>query len=210
MVEKLGSNKQNIVVTGGAGFIGTNLITRLVKDGHNVVSLDNYSTGTKANHILIPDNCHYVDCDISEGVSDLYGYHPKFNAMENPDLIFHLAALPRIQPSFEYPNKTFDSNVKGTINVLEYARQKNNCPVVYAGSSSTHGDKYANPYTFTKWQGEELCKMYSEIYELPTSICRFYNVYGPHQLTEGEYCTVIGIFERQMLDKGELTITGDG
>ena len=108
MVRKLESNKQNIVVTGGAGFIGTNLITRLVKDGHNVVSLDNYSTGTKANHILVPDNCHYVDCDISEGVSDLYGYHPKFNAMENPDLIFHLAALPRIQPSFDYPNETFD------------------------------------------------------------------------------------------------------
>jgi len=210
LVKKLGSNKQNIVVTGGAGFIGTNLIKRLVKDGHNVVSLDNYSTGTKSNHILIPDNCHYVDCDISEGVSDLYGYHPKFNAMENPDLIFHLAALPRIQPSFDYPNKTFDSNVKGTINVLEYAREKNNCPVVFAGSSSTHGDKYANPYTFTKWQGEELCKMYSEIYDLPTSICRFYNVYGPHQLTEGEYCTVIGIFERQMLDKVELTVTGDG
>ena len=79
--------------------------------------------------------------------------------------------------------------LKGTQNILEFFR-KNNIPVVYVGSSSSHGDIYANPYTFTKWNGEELCKLYSNVYNLPTTICRFYNVYGDHQLTEGAllYC----------------------
>jgi len=81
---------------------------------------------------------------------------------------------------------------------------------VYADSSSVHGNKYVNPYTFTKYNGAELCRMYSEIYELPVSICRFYNVYGPYQETEGEYCTVVGIFERQYQNGEPLTITWDG
>ena len=198
------------LVTGGAGFIGTNLIIRLLKDGHKVVSLDNYSTGRKENEVILPKGsgtpaswCQYFDVDISE-VSDF-----DFYVNSKPDVIFHLAALPRIQPSFDYPTKTFDSNVKGTLNILEWAR-KDNIPVVYAGSSSVHSGHYMNPYTFTKHQGEELCKMYSEIYDLPTSICRFYNVYGPYHLTEGEYCTVIGIFETLYQSGEALTVTGDG
>ena len=184
------------LVTGGAGFIGTNLIKRLLKDGHEVVSIDNYSTGKKENE---QDGCLYYDYDLS------YNYVRD----DEYDVIYHLAALPRIQPSFEDPAITFEANVLGTMNILEWAR-KNNTPVVYAGSSSTHGGVYKNPYTFTKWQGEELCKMYSEIYDLPTSICRFYNVYGPHHLTEGEYCTVVGIFQRQYKNSEPLTITWDG
>jgi UDP-glucose 4-epimerase len=187
------------LVTGGAGFVGTNLIKRLLKDEHKVVSLDNYTTGLEKNE---QEGCIYHNVDIRDAVDfDFF--------MEKPDVIFHLAALPRIQPSFDYPAITFEANVLGTMNILEWAR-KNNTPVVYAGSSSTHGGVYKNPYTFTKWQGEELCKMYSEIYDLPTSICRFYNVYGPHHLTEGEYCTVIGIFEKQYQDNEPLTITSDG
>jgi UDP-glucose 4-epimerase len=120
-----------------------------------------------------------------------------------------MAALARIQPSFEKPLETFKSNVVATINVLELARKKN-IPVVYADSSSVHGNKYANPYTFTKYNGTELCKMYSKIYKLPVNICRFYNVYGPHQLIEGEYCTVVGIFQRQYKNEESLTITWDG
>jgi len=187
------------LVTGGAGFIGTNLIKRLLKDGHEVVSLDNYTTGLIENE---REGCIYHNVDIRDAVNfDFF--------MENPDVIFHLAALARIQPSFEAPAITFESNVLGTMNILEWAR-KDKVPVVYAGSSSTHGGVYKNPYTFTKWQGEELCKLYSKIYDLPTTICRFYNVYGPHHLTEGEYCTVIGIFETQYQSGEELTITGDG
>ena len=193
------------LVTGGAGFIGTNLIKRLLKDGHDVISMDNYSTGKKENH---KDGCKYLmfDCIDEEGWKQV----KEFWGTNTPDVIFHLAALPRIQPSFKTPTESFKANVLGTMNILEWARKNGNIPVVYAGSSSTHGGVYSNPYTFTKWQGEELCKMYNKIYDLPVTICRFYNVYGPHQLTEGEYCTVIGIFENQYRSRKVLTITWDG
>ena len=193
----------NVLVTGGAGFIGTNLIERLLEDGHKVVSIDNYSTGFETNEIE-HENVTYHNVDLRDAVDfDFF--------MENPDLIYHLAALPRIQPSFEFPALTFEANVLGTINLLEWIRSKENkIPIVYAGSSSFHGGVYKNPYTFTKWQGEEVVQMYHKTYDIPMSICRFYNVYGPHQLTEGEYCTVIGIFEKQFREGLELTITGDG
>ena len=186
-----------VLVTGGAGFVGTNLIKRLVKDGHFVVSFDNYSTGCRDNHIK---GANYGDVDITESFS---------NWVEKVDVIFHLAALPRIGPSFKNPPESIDVNVKGTANVLEYAR-RNEIPVVYAGSSSFWAGVYKNPYAFSKWQGEELCKMYEQIYGLPITICRFYNVYGDYMPTEGEYRTVLPIFLEQY-DKGfPLTITGDG
>ena len=197
------------LVTGGAGFIGTNLIKRLLKDGHEVVSVDNYSTGKKENH---QEGCQYHDFDLSSshtlGIYVDHGSYPAWRDDEY-DVIYHLSALPRIQPSFDDPVKTFNSNVVSTLHILEYAR-KNDIKVVYADSSSVHGNKYVNPYTFTKYNGSELCRMYSEVYDLPVSICRFYNVYGPHQETEGEYCTVVGIFERQYKNGHPLTITGDG
>ena len=189
-----------ILVTGGAGFIGTNLIKRLLKDGHEVVSIDNYSTGKKENE---QKGCKYFDVDLR--LTKDYSFF-----MDNPDVIFHIAALPRIQPSFEAPSITFNSNVVSTQNICEWARTNGNIPVVYAGSSSIHGDKYANPYTFTNWLGEEVCKMYSNIFKLPVTICRFYNVYGHHQASDGAYCNVLGIFERQFKNGEPLTITGDG
>jgi|TARA_Y100000294_G_scaffold169915_1_gene181592 UDP-glucose 4-epimerase len=189
-----------IIVTGGVGFIGTNLIKRLLKYGHKVVSLDNYSTGKKENE---QKGCKYFDVDLR--LTKDYSFF-----MDNPDVIFHIAALPRIQPSFEAPSITFNSNVVSTQNICEWARTNGNIPVVYAGSSSIHGDKYANPYTFTKWLGEEVCKMYSNIFKLPVTICRFYNVYGHHQASDGAYCNVLGIFERQYKNGEPLTITGDG
>ena len=196
------------LVTGGSGFIGTNLIKRLSNNNHVeyreniIVSIDNYSTGLEKNDIDCPGvEYHFVDITEHTNYSSL---------IQDCEVIFHLAALPRIQPSFETPTESFKSNVLGTMNILEWARKNGNIPVVYAGSSSTHGGVYSNPYTFTKWQGEELCKMYNKIYDLPVTICRFYNVYGPHQLTEGEYCTVIGIFENQYRSRKVLTITWDG
>ena len=188
-----------VLVTGGAGFVGTNLIKRLLKDGHDVVSLDNYSTGLKENE---QEGCVYHDIDISKT-------NLEYLSWINPDIIYHIAARARIQPSIDNPHKTFKSNVKGTENVLEYARIED-IPVVYAGSSSVHGDVHANPYTFSKWQGEEMCKLYTKVFNLPTVICRFYNVYGEHQLTDGDYCCVLGIFERQYKSYEPLTITGDG
>ena len=188
------------LVTGGAGFVGTNLVKRLLQDGHDVVSIDNYSTGKKENH---QEGCNYWNFDLSD----------RRNAVlerDEYDVIFHLAALPRIQPSFEAPSITFNSNVVSTQNICEWARTNGNIPVVYAGSSSIHGDKYANPYTFTKWLGEEVCNMYSNVFKLPVTICRFYNVYGHHQASDGAYCNVLGIFERQYKNGEPLTITGDG
>ncbi len=196
-----------VLVTGGAGFVGTNLIKRLLSDGCEVVSLDNYSTGFKTNHL---DGCKYYEIDLSDKISTesldairVVNQIPKF------DVIFHLAALARIQPSFKNPHEVFKVNVLGTENVLEYAR-RDNIPVIYAGSSSTHGDHYANPYTFTKWQGELLCEMYNKVYNLPTVITRFYNVYGPHQILDGAYAAVIGIFENLYNNNKTLTVTGDG
>jgi len=186
METKLGVKKQmNILVTGGAGFIGTNLIKRLLEDGHEVISIDNYYTGFKSNE---HGQARYIHGDIREdGILD---------GIDGIDCIFHLAALARIQPSFDDPTSTIDTNTQGTQRVLEYAR-KENIPLVYAGSSSVHGDVHANPYSFSKWQGEELVKLYHQIYDLPTIVCRFYNVYGPKQLVDGEYCTVVGVFMKQ-------------
>ena len=187
-----------ILVTGGCGFIGTNLIEKLLTDGHDVISIDNYYTGFKSNE---HEGAQYIHGDIREdGILD---------GIDNIDLIYHLAALARIQPSFEEPTPTIDTNTTGTQRVLEYARQ-NNTPVVYAGSSSVHGNVHANPYSFSKWQGEELVKLYHQIYELPTIVCRFYNVYGPKLLVDGPYCTVVGVFMNQYEEKQDITITWDG
>jgi len=197
------------LVTGGAGFIGTNLIKRLLKEGHEVVSVDNYSTGFKENH---QEGCRYYDFDLSSshtlGIYVDHGSYPQWRDDEY-DVIFHMGALARIQPSLENPHKTLFNNFVSTLNILEYAR-KNNIKVVYAGSSSKHHGLYGSPYAWSKFSGEELCKLYSSVYNVPTSICRFYNVYGPHQLVNGPYCTVIGIFQEQYKNSESLTITGNG
>ena len=185
------------LVTGGAGFVGTNLIKRLLKDEYEVVSFDNYSTGFKDNRLK---GCTYFDVDITEKFDD---WKEKF------DVIFHMAALPRIKPSFENPKEVCDVNVGGTQNVLEYAR-KNNTPVIYAGSSSFWGGTHKNPYTFSKWQGEELCKLYEQIYGLDVTICRFYNAYGDYMPMSGGYRTVLPIFLEQYRNGEPLTITSDG
>ena len=186
-----------VLVTGGVGFVGTNLCERLINDNHEVWSFDNYTTGDRKNEI---EGVNYYNIDIRDGFE---------NWIKKFDVIFHLAALPRIGPSFTNPKEVCDVNVSGTQNVLEYARH-HNTPVVYAGSSSFWGGVYKNPYTFSKWQGEELCKMYEMIYGLNVTICRFYNVYGDFMPTEGEYRTVIPIFLEQHISGKPLTITSDG
>lgn len=185
-----------IVVTGGAGFIGTNLVKRLIKENHTVWSIDNYSTGFIKNH---QEGCNYIESDVRTTDFDF----------SDIDVIYHLAALARIQPSLKNPQTAIDANVIGTLNILENARQYN-IPVIYAGSSSKHHGLWGSPYAWSKYGGEQLCKLYSEVYGLNTTICRFYNVYGPHQLEEGEYATVLGIFEKQHRNGDPLTITGDG
>ncbi len=187
-----------ILVTGGAGFIGTNLIKELLANGHNVVSIDNYFTGNKENH---QDGCLYYKYDLSYNYirDDGDGY----------DTIYHLAALARIQPSLKDPYKSIYNNFVSTLNVLEYARTKN-IRFVYAGSSSFHHGLYESPYAWSKFSGEDLCKLYSSVYGIDTAICRFYNVYGQYQLEKGTYATVMGIFENQFRNEEPLTIVGTG
>ena len=192
------------LVTGGAGFVGTNLIKRLLKDGHDVISMDNYSSGFVDNH---QDGCKYLifDCADREGWEQV----KEFWGINTPDVIFHMAALARIQPSIKDPIFVIKNNFDSTLNVLEWVRDKN-IPVVYAGSSSVHHGLYGSPYAWSKFSGEELCKLYSSVYDVPTSICRFYNVYGPYQIEDGTYATLLGIFQKQYREGKPLTIVGDG
>ena len=120
-----------------------------------------------------------------------------------------MAALARIQPSLTNPHQTILNNFYSTLNLIDFAR-KNNTPFVYAGSSSLHHGLWGSPYAWSKFSGEQLCELYNKVYDLPTSVCRFYNVYGPHQLEEGTYATVLGIFMKQYREGKPLTITGDG
>ena len=189
-----------IIVTGGAGFIGTNLCKKLTELGHEVTSIDNYSTGKKENHIK---GVRYENSDIRKTP------HYKWVYNQHPDIIFHMAAIARIQPSFTKPKEYFTTNANGTLEIADYCA-KNNVPLIYAGSSSHHNGKFKNPYTFSKGIGEEIIKLYQEHYNLKASIVRFYNVYGPHQLTEGGYTTLIGKWLNN-IEKGiECEMYGDG
>ena len=189
-----------IIVTGGAGFIGTNLCKKLIELGHEVTSIDNYTTGKEENHI---EGVKYERHDIR------YIYDYKWVYDKHPDVIFHMAAIARIQPSFEDPSNYFTTNANGTLEIADYCA-KNNVPLIYAGSSSHHSGKFKNPYTFSKDIGEEIIKLYQEHFKLKSTIVRFYNVYGPYQLTEGSYTTLIGRWLNN-IDKGiECEIYGDG
>jgi UDP-glucose 4-epimerase len=186
-----------IMVTGGVGFIGTNLIKRLLRDGHTIISLDNYDSGLKENE---QSGVTYINDDVNN-VANL--------DIKDIDICYHLAALSRIQPSFTNPSETFRVNVKGTEAVAEWARI-NNVKVVYAGSSSRWHNPYKSPYAMYKHLGEEVLKMYRTIYGTNFQIARFYNVYGPHEIVDGDWAAVIGIWRRQVRDGLPITIVGDG
>lgn len=186
----------NLLVTGGAGFIGTNLIKRLIKENHNIVSVDNYSIGSEKNHV---EGVKYLNLDVN-----------KINELKNDfDLIFHFAGLSRIQPSFSSPTKTFIANACGVEAILEWAREKNT-KIIYSGSSSKHHNPYQSPYAFYKYIGEEICRMYRKTYNMSVEIVRFYNVYGPLEITQGDWAAVIGLWRNQASTGGPITIVGDG
>ena len=186
------------LVTGGAGFVGTNLIKRLLSEGYEVVSIDNYSTGFESNHQKGAKYYQYDCADITD-----YSPFGKF------DVVYHLAAIARIQPSFNKPLEYFQANATATFNIAMYCA-KNNIPLQFAGSSSHHSGKFKNPYTFSKDVSEEIVQLCQEIYGLKASVTRFYNVYGPHHLKEGGYCTVIGKWEKAIENGYPITIYGTG
>jgi UDP-glucose 4-epimerase len=185
-----------ILVTGGAGFIGTNLIKKLLYEKHIVHSLDNYETGFKDNLV---DGAKYIYGDI-ETITKLE---------DDYDIVYHLAALSRIQPSFKSPIETFRVNTNGCKVVAEWARNKG-VKVIYSGSSSRWHDPYQSPYACFKHMGEEIFKLYKKVYNLDVEICRFYNVYGPNEIIDGDWAAVIGIWRRQVRDGLPITIVGDG
>ncbi|MBI4449445.1 NAD-dependent epimerase/dehydratase family protein [Candidatus Uhrbacteria bacterium] len=200
------------LVTGGAGFIGSNLVEALLRAGHRVRILDNFSTGKRSN---VAADAELVEADLT----DLEKIRPAFRGMDG---VFHLAALPRVPFSIEHPIESNAANVTGTLHVLEAAREAGVKRVVYSASSSAYGDQPTlplheemktapkNPYGLQKYVGEEYARVYAECYPLETVSLRYFNVYGPRMADEGAYVTIISIFVRQRKAKQPFTIVGDG
>lgn len=187
---------KSILVTGGAGFIGSNLIKKLIEKGYDVTSIDNYSTGTNKNEVI---GAKYVKDDI-ENILKL---------KMNFDVCFHLAAQSRVQPSFDDAQESVRVNVTGTTRVMEWAKI-NNVKVIYAGSSSKHHDPSDSPYAMTKFLGEEICKLYKKSFNVNVEIARFYNVYGPFEPLDEKFGNVIGIWQVKAHKNMPLPIVGDG
>jgi len=203
------------LVTGGAGFIGSNLVDELIKDGHEVVVLDNLKTGDRDN---INKEAHFVCFDLSNKswpalITSVLG---------GVDTIFHLAALARVQPSIDHPQEFHEANVNGTLNLLIAAHDAGVRRVVYSASSSAYGETNVlptpeteptnplSPYGLQKLIGEQYCSIFSKVYEMETVSLRYFNVFGERMSTEGGYCLVMGIFARQMLAGEPMTVVGDG
>lgn len=189
------------VVTGGAGFIGSHLCERLVKDGYSVISLDNYFTGSRENHVRGVEYREGHTKDIAKHIS------------ETPDIVFHLGEYARTEKSFEDIETVWNLNKEGTFAVLEFCR-KNNTKIVYAGSSTKFGDeglgRDQSPYAWTKATNTELVRNYGEWFNLPYAITYFYNVYGPREISKGPYATVVGIFKEEYVHKQPITVVSPG
>lgn len=195
-----------IVVTGGAGFVGSHLCERLVADGHTVISLDNYFTGSKDNHV--------VGVEYREGhTKDIESLIP-----EKPDLVYHLGEYSRVHASIDEPNIVWDMNIVGTAAVLEFCR-KNGCKIVYAASSTKSSatrtaqgveGRNLTPYTWAKATNVDLVTQYGVWYELPHAIVYFYNVYGPRERAWDNYGTVIETFRQNFLAGKPHTVNAPG
>ena len=203
------------IVTGGAGFIGCNLVEKLVSIGHEVTVLDNLSTGRFSNIEDLNNKIKFIECDISsKGAWQ--------NEFTSTDFVFHLAALADIVPSIQKPEMYFNSNVVGTFNVLEASKKSKLKKFIYSASSSCYGipDHFPTketafikpeyPYALTKRLGEELIMHWSKLFNIPAISLRFFNVYGPKSRTSGTYGAVFGVFLAQKLASEPFTIVGDG
>ena len=208
-------NNKSILITGGAGFIGSHLADALLEIENDVIVLDNFSTGRPQNLEHIREKIQLIECDISQ--------RSKWqNLFKNVDWVFHLASLADIVPSIEKPDEYYQSNVNGTFNVLEACRKHGVKKIVYSASSSCYGipDEYPTketadirpqyPYALTKYQGEELVMHWCQVYDLPAVSLRLFNVYGPRSRTSGTYGAVFGVFLAQKLAGKPFTVVGDG
>ena len=203
---------KRVLVTGGCGVIGSHIVDHLLEVGAEVRVIDNVSTGFEKN---LNTKAQFYQCDIKEPQSLIEPF-------KGVEYVFHTAALARIQPSIKDPKTTFDANAVGTLNVLVAARDAGVKRVIYSASSSVYGDQSSLPlteemsphpkniYALSKLIGEDLCKIFSSLYNLDTVALRYFNVYGPRQINSGAYSTVIGVFLTQLQNNEPLTITGDG
>ena len=188
---------KKVLITGGCGFIGHALSLELIKRGYSVSIIDNLYIGKESQ---LAAGCEFLGGDI-RGMNNI--------EEKKYDYIFHLAAISRIQPSFQKPALTFSVNVDGTKQVVEYAL-KTGSKLIYAGSSSRHHNPFLSPYALTNHMGEEWIKMYKGVYGLNAQIARFYNVYGPGELVDSDMAAVIGMW-RAAIQRGEtIKIHGDG
>jgi len=204
------------LVTGGAGFIGSNLVDELVSKKHKVIVLDNFSTGRLSN--LSKHKKKYVKI-VKIDISNSKNLDKYFKGVQ---CVFHLAGLADIIPSIKNPEKYFQTNVVGTINIVKAAKKANIKKFIYAASASCYGipKKYPikesakinvmYPYAFTKWQAEEIIMHWVKVYNFPAISIRFFNAYGPRSRTSGAYGAVFGVFLAQKLANKPLTIVGSG
>ncbi|MDZ4713518.1 MAG: SDR family oxidoreductase [bacterium] len=203
------------LVSGGAGFIGSNISQVLIEQGHTVRILDNFSSGKRENLKSIEK-----DAELIEG--DIRSYHIVQQAVKGIDIILHQAALPSVPRSIKDPITTNEVNVSGTLNILEAAVTGNVRRVVYASSSSVYGDNPElpkhegmltnplSPYAVTKLAGEKYCNVFSRIYGLETIALRYFNVFGPNQDPSSQYSAVIPKFIKAILNDEQPVIYGDG
>ena len=201
------------LVTGGAGFIGSNLVEELVRLGHEVRIIDNESSDAHEHFYWNPKTKNYK--------KDICDYLSTRELYDNVDYVFHLAAESRIQPTINNPVKATITNTLGTNVVLQCAREAGVKRVMYSSTSAAYGrnplpniesqpDDCLNPYSVSKVNGEKLCSMYTELFGLETIIFRYFNAYGKNQPVRGQYAPVMGVFGRQKLEGDLLTVVGDG
>ena len=203
------------IVTGGAGFIGSNLVDLLIDEGHEVHVIDNFSSGKKEN---CNEKAKYFELDIS----DSNNYEDLKKILLGFDGVFHLAALPRVQESIDNPLHFEKNNTLGTINILKACADSNVKRLVYSASSSAYGNTNQlpskekdpidpiSPYAMQKYYGEVACRMFANVYGVETVSLRYFNVYGERQSLDGAYALVMCVFARQRLNNEPLTIRGDG
>jgi UDP-glucose 4-epimerase len=204
------------LVTGGAGFIGSHLVDRLVKDKNKVIVIDNLVTGNMKNLSNVKKKIKFINLDVAK-------YSKRFeNLFKNVDFVYHLAALADIVPSINNPKKYYETNVTGTMNVLHASKKNKVKKIIYAASSSCYGipKKYPinenasinvkYPYALTKYLAEELVLHWGKVYKMKNISLRFFNTYGPRSRTSGAYGAVFGVFLAQKINNKPLTVVGSG